>query len=325
MEKKSRNHLESSYYTLMRFLGSTTRSICNGVYYICPFINLGKLQKQDEGSILEVSIIKEPEVVSSVEQKSLSSMQASFSTKSQRIEVQSFFNGMKFKNKLERMKAEVFVEDFQSPLDDTRHKALKHLNEISKPAAKAILRKLLQLEEDSLKIIEILNSLSNLNDDHKLQLQIFTDFLSHHNSGVRQTALRVIARYADEQSFEIISSCLMDENAEVRRQALNCISWFFRDRCAPAVLKSLYDDDYHMRETAILICGTFKLRQSISALITLLSDPNKNVRKKAIDSIRKITGQNFEFDAFGSENNRKAAIEDWRFWWRDNQIKFMTK
>ncbi|UCC95502.1 MAG: HEAT repeat domain-containing protein, partial [Candidatus Omnitrophota bacterium] len=110
-------------------------------------------------------------------------------------------------------------------------------------------------------------------------------------------------------------------DVEVRRQALNCLSWFFPDKCTSGVLKLLHDVDNRVRKSAIRICGSLKLSQCISTLISLLSDSNIEIQKSAAASLKKITRQNFDFKATGSEKNKEAAIENWHFWWRDNQAK----
>jgi hypothetical protein len=238
------------------------------------------------------------------------------------IDIEDFFKDIEFKDELERVKADVFVKDFQSPMKDTRTKALERLKEIPRPQAVGILAKLLPGEEDPLRINEILDTLSSLDHEAKLKKRIFTDFLRHPNPILRQAALRALARYKDEESFSILSSCLEDEDAEVRRQTLNCLSWFFGDRCVPAALELLHDVSGHVRTTAAFICGAFKVPQSIPALITLLSDTEREVQKNTLASLKKITGHNFGFKITGRKRQKDAAIKKWHRWWHENYAKF---
>jgi len=320
MKKKSQGPVESACYTATRFLGRTTRSIRDGFYNLFPFMKPEEKEYIEEHVASEGSMTEEPEV-SSVEEIAPPAEEPYTHEPGRRV-TEDLFRHMEFKDELERLKAEVFVRDFQSPMKDIRTKALKRLKEMSRPQAVEILKKLLHEKEDPLRTSEILDALSSLNDDAKLKKHIFTDFLRQHNSVLRQAALRALARYKDEESFSILSSRLKDEDAEVRRQALNCLSWFFGDRSADAALRLLHDADSRVRKTAAFICGVFKVHQSIPALITLLSNPEREVQKSAAASLRKITKRNLGFKIAGSEKQKDAAIEKWRLWWYKNQAGF---
>ena len=333
-EERKESCIVRTTYGIMRFLGLTTRSLCEGFYFIAPFMRPQKTETEaievnaecaQRDLILTHSVREVTQPVEEAAHPVDEVIQKAEITKKPlevTVDTDVLFEGIEFENKSERVKAEVSVKDFQSGLKDARANALEQLKKISKPAAIEILKKLLLCNEDHLRIIKILDTLSSLNDEGKLEKRIFADFLKRPDPALRRTAIRALAKYRDEESFSILSSCLEDKDAEVRRQTLNCLSWFFGVRCAPAVLKSLHDVNHRVRKTAILICGILKLRQSISALITLLSNPDKDIQKSAAASLRKITGQNFGFKVSSSEENKNAIIEDWRLWWRDNQTKF---
>lgn len=327
MQEKRRIYSGTTVYRVMRFLGSTARSIQESAYYFFPFM---KPQKREEKIqyrwpwqkkiVRELSRSSGSETAAAPVQKDLSVEEP---VKEIVPDVSTFFKSIEFKSDLERVEAEIFVKDFQSPLKKTRIKALEQFKKFSKRAI--ILKELLSLEKDSLRIIEIINSLSTLKDKDKVQKQIFTNFLKHPNLALREAAIRALSKYKDEESFSILSSCLNDENAEVRRQALSSLSWTFGNRCSSAALKLLHDINKHVRKTAILTCGTLKLYQAVPSLITLFSDPDKKIQKNVAMSLRKITGQNFGFlsvASTGSKNNQDAAIEKWLAWWRRNQTKF---
>jgi hypothetical protein len=361
MEKKNQGSIESSCYAVMHFLGSATKTIRNSFGFkdpqgkyaagasrvsdkAIPAESGSRTQEQLSLSVQKLSsspatITKDPldsplpesavepeQEESSFQSQDKEAVQVhpiAIESKEVGKEIEDLFSGIEFESELERMKAEVFVEDFRSQLNENRAKTLRRLREISRPSAAALLKKLLPLETDPLQIIEILNELISLNSEAKVEKDIFTGFLKHPNPLLRQTAVRGVARYKDEEGFSIITLSLQDRNAKVRKEALNCISWFFSDRCSSAVLKSLHDIDHQVKNTAILLCGAIKLRQSISTLITLLGEPDQEIQKNAVTSLRKITGQSFGFKVTGSKRNKKAAIEDWSFWWRQNQAQFV--
>jgi HEAT repeat protein len=244
--------------------------------------------------------------------------------KTKDLEYGSSLESIEFSSKLERLKAETYAADFKSMDKEVRAKALDQIKKLSEISAINVLKKLLLSSREPLQTIEIISALGEINNKGLLDKRVFVDFLRDQNPSVRQAALRGLAKYRDDDSFSYVSESLQDTEAEVRRQALNCLAWFFGDRCAQAVAKSMHDIDAGVRKSAALMSGSMKLSQSISGLITLLSDSDQGVQKAASDSLRKITGQDYGFRVNGSAKSKSEAIEGWRFWWRDNQSKFVS-
>ncbi len=322
---------------VMWFLGSATRCLCESFYYIAPFMRpektkgAGSLPEDVPGrQDIKSSAVKESVVMGL--QEDLSSREAvkkasqkpkiAGLTKEEATSANISLEAIEFENKLEQLRAEMIVKSFRSSPGKPQGKILEQLEKISKPAAVGILKKLLDAEKKPLRIIEILDVFSGLNEDSTVAKGIFKDFLKHPHPRLRQVAIRALAKYRDEESFSIISSCLADENAEIRRQTLNYLCWFFSDKCASAVLKSLHDVDDQVRKSAIIICGTLKLRQSTPALITLLDDSDTDMQKEAVLSLRKISGVHFGFKLAAQKRGNKAAINKWRLWWQESQVKF---
>ncbi|MBF0384244.1 MAG: HEAT repeat domain-containing protein [Candidatus Omnitrophica bacterium] len=227
-----------------------------------------------------------------------------------------------FQDADEAHRADIYVRDFDSKLAKLRSEALDQIKKLSKPVAIAILKKLLATENDQLKLIEILNALSTLNEKADLNKDFFIVYLKDDNPHMRLAALRAISKYKDEEAFEILSSAIKDPSPEVRKQALNLICWNYGDRGIPFIMKLLHDVDDNIRKSAIQMCGAFRAHQAVSALISLLTDAEQTIQKEADAALRKITKHNFEFHAKGSQKNKEEAIEAWRFWWINNQATF---
>ncbi len=293
MSEPTPNGAVSVTYRMMRSVGSVIGATHNGFYYIMPF-----LRGKDTG------------------------FGAITGRRKRQTDTEALFSGITFANKLERLQAEVYVQDIDSKGPQTRTEAVEQLKNLSKPVAVGILKRLLASKGSPSRIVDHLNALAGLNSDGALDRRLFADFPGHTDPSVRVAGLRALSVYRDDEGFSVLSAALEDPDAEVRRQALNLLCWTYGDRSAGAVLMLLFDADRHVRETAALICGTIELRQSISTLITLLSDADTEVQKQAAESLRKITGKNLGFDHSEPAKSKKEAIEAWRFWWRDNQMKF---
>ncbi len=330
MEGIPRRRVEGTCYAAMRLLGSTARNLRDGFHSIAPFMWPEEMENDGGGLVTTepagrqpVSVVaatpaerglarreREEEVIRRVEDEER--------PERRRVEMEAMFKGIRFENKMDRVKAELLVKDVLSGQRETRAAALMHFNEISRPAATGILRALLRSQEDPVLLMETMDALSRLDEDRELEKAIFMSFLRRRDPGLRQAAVRAVSKYGDEEAFSILSSCLKDDDAGVRRLALDCLSWFYRDRCGALVISALRDPDEHVRKLAILICGSLRLPGPISPLITLLSDPSGEIQDSASASLRKITGQDFDFKSGSSRKRRDAAIEDWRFWSRNN-------
>ncbi|MBF0533024.1 MAG: HEAT repeat domain-containing protein [Candidatus Omnitrophica bacterium] len=234
----------------------------------------------------------------------------------------AFFRGIPFAEKDEYHRAEIYVRDFDSRLAPMRSEALDQIKKLSKPAAVAILKKLLGTETNAIKQVELLNALSMLNQPGDLDSGYFKGYLGEANPRIRLAALRAISKYKDEEALQILSAAIKDPAGEVRKQALNLICWNYGNRGIPYIMKMLHDVEDSIRKAAIQMCGTFKAQPAISGLITLLADADPDIQKAADAALRKITKQDFDFHPKGSPKHKEEAIEAWRFWWINNQATF---
>ena len=308
-------------YGLMRGLGAAAKYLSRGLFFMMPHSR----PSTETVYVKPAPVLHRPETAASVTHNPAPSSAiepASPPVIRRPADTDLILRGIEFESKPESVRAEIYVRDFDSEQTLVRVKALDEIKRLSEPAAIGILQRLLTTKKDILQLIEILNSLSGLSIEENIDKSIFTGFLRHANPSLRLAAIRAISKYKDEEVFSMLSASLRDRDPEIRRQSLNLLCWTYGNRATTAVLTLLHDADNSVKKTAILICGSLKLKQSISALITLLSDPDKDIQKRASDSLKKITEEEFGFRVKGSDKDKNAAIEDWRFWWRDNQTNF---
>ncbi|MBF0217832.1 MAG: HEAT repeat domain-containing protein [Candidatus Omnitrophica bacterium] len=231
--------------------------------------------------------------------------------------------GVSFGDRAEQVQAEIFFKDLQSPSRKVRMMAISQLKGLAPGTVVKMMEKLLQSEDDALKIMEKLNVLAALGSAAGIPKQLFRNYMERHSGGVKLAALRAISKYRDEESFQIIAEAMKDKDPETRRQALNCLCWSYKERCMPLTLRALHDGDSKVRKAACQITATLKAKQAVSGLISLLSDTDKEVEAAAALALKKITDEDFGFKANGSERDKTDAIEGWRYWWRENQTKFL--
>jgi len=238
------------------------------------------------------------------------------------IETDTFFKGLNFRNAGEAMSAEVYVKDFTTGSPKMRREALAQIGQLSRPLAVELLKRMTRGQKDVLIQMELLDVLSGLNHDGSLDKQLFREYLKSENSILRLAAVRAFSKYKDDEGFDVLVSASHDSDPEIRKRALSSLLTSFEKRSVPLVMRALNDPDVHVRKTAASICGILRAKQAISALISLLGDAERDVQKAANDALKKITDEDFDFTASGSQVNKTAAIEAWRFWWRDHQSGF---
>lgn len=314
---------------LMHFLGQTAKFIHTGLDSLLGPASRDEtqpLRTVSQSVVLEkpVSLVQQELSIPSVTVPEITKPSSEpFVPREIPVEFKELFSGIEFESDLDLVNAKLFIEDYRSPVAQIRTKAFQRLQALSKPAALGLLRKLLLVEQNHLQIIKIFRAISTLDTNCRLEIKTFVPFIKHPNSLVRQIAVRIIARYSNDESFSVLSSLSLDKDYQVRKEALNCISWFFRDKGASFIIKSIQDINDEVKKTAIILCGVLRLHQSIPDLIILLCDADLEVQKEAAVALKKITGQDFGFKATESRKSKIDAIEKWSSWWRQNKAIFV--
>lgn len=84
--------------------------------------------------------------------------------------------------------------------------------------------------------------------------------------------------------------------------------------CAQPKGRGLVDDDASFKIPAIKDAVDQKDRDAIPELVAALSDDDPAVRFYAIEGLRRLTGQTFDYQFYDDDPDRQAAIERWRAW-----------
>ncbi len=354
MVESPKNCVEILTYGTFKVCGTVTRQITEGFYTIVPFMRPRKSTRAQEypstslGTSQSASVqegkgvsaevhkstsdqvmkrevpLKNPTIVEQVRKAVSAPVKTAEKALDKTINEQSLdslLSGIKFSSKIEKIQAEIYAKDFGSKSSAVRDRALSQIKKMSSEIAVPLMINLLNETTDVLTRAELLNTLNVINEDQSLNKGIFREHFKSESPIVRMAALRGLARYKDDESFDILEYSVKNDISDVRRQALNLLCWTYGARASAAVMSLIHDVDNSVRKTAVHIAGSLKLKTAISPLITCLSDPDQDVQKSANDALKKITEKDFGFNPRSTEKNRKEAIEAWCFWWRDQGMR----
>ena len=211
--------------------------------------------------------------------------------------------------KEEHIRAKVYTHDFSSSVKSTRLLALGQIKKLTSPLAQDILKKLLFQETDTIKQIELLGALATCGGKVEGDRRFLRDYLFHSQAQIRLSALRVISKFEDEESFEILSMAVKDTQADIRKEALNFMCRSFGNRAIPSMLRLLHDLNDMVRQSAISMCSTFGCQQAVPALIVMLTDENKAIQKDVSAALQKIT------------KHKEESPQAWKDWWMEQYVK----
>ena len=117
----------------------------------------------------------------------------------------------------------------------------------------------------------------------------------------------------EEQVGENLAK-LENQSPAVRAGAVEALGFLRAYRAEPQLIAVLKDDATEVRRQAAMALAWCGGRASIEPLLDALDDPDWIVRQAAHVSLENLTGQEFVFDATGSEESRHAQVRQWREW-----------
>jgi len=87
-------------------------------------------------------------------------------------------------------------------------------------------------------------------------------------------------------------------------------------RITPYVAQLLSHNKSEVRDAATRIIITTAGADAVPYLIDFLNSPNPMIRRDAAVKIRLVTGREFGYEYDAPEDERRAAVEKWKEWWR---------
>jgi hypothetical protein len=81
----------------------------------------------------------------------------------------------------------------------------------------------------------------------------------------------------------------------------------------------LKDENLEIRRAAALACARKKAKAHVPDLIALLEDPELPVALAAHQALKELTGKDFGPEPDASRAERKAAVAEWKAWWKKSK------
>lgn len=191
--------------------------------------------------------------------------------------------------------------------------AATELGKMGNPEAVPILMESIKFDNTYL-TTEIINSLINIGD--KRAIPIFKAGVENNNYRVRLCSLRGIYKLSpDKEIVSTLVSALRDDHHEIRKTAVTFLGWKDDVSVVPSLIQCLKDEDDRVRAATVSALLNFKDPSSVMPLIKVLGDKILDIREKALDTIRIITGADIKFDIQSRGQQLYDEINNLRDWW----------
>ncbi|MFW6171305.1 MAG: HEAT repeat domain-containing protein [Planctomycetota bacterium] len=107
---------------------------------------------------------------------------------------------------------------------------------------------------------------------------------------VRENAVKMLSRYDDGRTIDLLLKALDDSDPLVRREAAKVLGELEDERAVPGLVEALDDDDKTVRYHAAHALGEIAVPETTAALVDALRDPEWCVQSEAAGALREIGG-----------------------------------
>jgi hypothetical protein len=135
------------------------------------------------------------------------------------------------------------------------------------------------------------------------------------------TLLLSLVRQDSSEARKLLYEC-GDRRDDLAVECLSIEAVFDRDRAVNRLNELLAESpDWNAAHTLLELGDA----RGIPALLELLDDSFDANRSLAFSSLRRYTQEDIAYDADAPVDQRRAAAERWRAWWRSAQRTFVVK
>ncbi|MBF0205758.1 MAG: HEAT repeat domain-containing protein [Oligoflexia bacterium] len=195
---------------------------------------------------------------------------------------------------------------------DIRRLAVGQLAKIGEKHAAIALKEVLKIQNHQLQA-EVINALIQLADGDIFN--ICKSFLKHDYAAVRAACVRGLYKANQPESIPLINSALQDENAEIRNSAAMFLGWLDARSAVPSLLQATVDPDRRVRLSAISSLANIRDEASVLPLSRILNTDEQDIRRKVIEALKRISGDNFPFNHEANEAERIREIAEFKDWY----------
>lgn len=196
--------------------------------------------------------------------------------------------------------------------------AATELARMKNKAAVPILIEAIKFDDPYL-VSEVINALINIGDSRAVPLFKEEAKASHYR--IRVACLRGLYKLAeDDDVVPFLIDALKDEHPDVRKTAVTFIGWKENIDTVSGIVQCLRDDDDRVCKAAVSALANMKDEAAVLPLIRTLENRNLEIKKKALEAIKMITGQEIAFDFQASGDALTEAINNLMDWWQKKRL-----
>ncbi|MBT4029719.1 MAG: hypothetical protein HOE66_09995 [Planctomycetes bacterium] len=160
---------------------------------------------------------------------------------------------------------------------------------------------------------------------HRRAQEALRDQVAVLSKTIQKLQLAATAQDAQDDFPAEVSALLRKLQAKdplEREAALEKLSKYQDERLLPHIYPLLGDPFEMTRFLAAHTLGEWEARAAVPHLIEALLDDYGFVRQAAMQSLRRITAQNFGYNHDGNAEALQAGYELWKSWWASNGTNF---
>jgi hypothetical protein len=193
--------------------------------------------------------------------------------------------------------------------------------DIKKMAARAILKEAPRpdrvlgdviREADKATLEVVLDVLFNAEGDFT---GIFSELATHPDATIRARAIRYLFRRGAFSPADAVNR-LGDPDPYVRRRAISYLFWMNDAPSLAAVSRMCSSDpDESVRKDCLRLVSIWGSEQDVEQVVKALEDPSPEVRLQAVQTLRRLTGEDFGDPEGAAGDEFEWIVAKWQGWW----------
>ncbi|HUT37411.1 MAG TPA: HEAT repeat domain-containing protein [Planctomycetota bacterium] len=136
------------------------------------------------------------------------------------------------------------------------------------------------------------------------------------SDATRRRALSLLASFRTERAQELLVAALADSDPATRATAQRVLVEQKCERVVPDLERQLESLSALARMQAVANLARFGDKRFVPHFLKALRDPEKVVRDRAIQALRRLTGEGFGYQADAPADRREEALALWERWQR---------
>jgi len=211
---------------------------------------------------------------------------------------------------LKKIGLDQMVRDLHDADPDVKKMAARAILRDAPDAAKVFAEVIAESDGETLAVV--LDVLFDADDDFT---SVFSQVTRHPDASLRAKAIRYLFRRGAFKPSDAVA-WLEDPDPYVRRRAVSYLFWMNDAASLRAVSRLCTDDpDVSVRKDCLRLLSVWGSDSDIDQAIRALEDPCPDVRVQAVQTLRRITGQDFGDPAGADGEEFEWIAAKWQGWW----------